>query len=174
MKYMLVVATLMGVNSMQGVSEELQPDYFFGISLSDTNSLAKPHGTEVKAKYAPAVFVGLNYTFDVSPDWEVDWSHSLHFTQGSIALLDNPEAPYTNMTNVGLWSQAKLKYQGLFDEVSPFVQAGVGLVNVDYSLDGKSNNEWNTGTNFQAGFEFNLASDSSFSISVGKHHYDKF
>lgn len=156
------------------IAEELQPQYFYGAALSHVDMLATPEQSAVRAKYVPSFFVGVGYEFNVGNDWRVEWNNSLNFSQAHISVIDMPVPEYSTLTNVGLWSHAKLKYTGLFDHVSPFVKAGVGLVHVDYSLDGESNNTWDTATNLQAGFEFELSGGSSISIGIGKPNYKKF
>ena len=90
----------------------------------------------------------------------------MNFTQANISSTDIGTPDYTALTNVGLWSDVKLKYNGLFDNISPFIKAGVGLVNVDHSLSGQSNNSWDTATHLQAGIEFELSEGAQHSCSL--------
>lgn len=156
------------------IAEELQPYYFYGAALSHVDMLATPEQSNVRAKYVPSVFIGMGYEFNISHDWKVEWNNSLNFSKANLSPIEIAVPEYSTLTNVGLWSHAKLKYTGLSEHASPFIRAGVGLVNVDYSLDGQSKNTWDTGTNLQVGFEFELSEDSTISIAVGQPDYNKF
>lgn len=174
MKYLIPTITLAYFNITPLLAEELQAQYFYGASLSQVDVLAIPKHSEAKAEYVLGIFVGVGYDFNIGNDWKVEWNNSLNFAQADITPIEISESNYTALTNVGLWSHAKLKYTGLFENASPFIEAGVGLVNLDYSLDGQSKNTWNTGTEMKAGFEFELSSGASISIAVGKPNYNKF
>lgn len=174
MKYLIPTITMAYFSFTPVVAEELQAQYFYGASLSHIDVLATPENSEIKAKYVPSIFVGVGYEFDIDNNWKVEWNNSLNFTQATISPIDISMPDYTTLTNVGLWSHARLKYTSLFDNVSPFIEAGVGLVNIDYSLAGQSNNTWDTGTSLQAGVEFELSEGSSISIGFGKPDYNKF
>jgi opacity protein-like surface antigen len=173
MKYLIPVITMAYFSFTPLMAEELQPQYFYGAALSHVDMLATPEKSKVSAKYVPTVFVGVGYEFNVGNDWRVEWNNSLNFSQANISVIDMPVPEYSTLTHVGLWSHATLKYTGLFDHASPFVKAGMGLVYVDYSLDGESNNTWDIGTNVQAGFEFELSQDATISIAIGKPNFNK-
>ena len=156
------------------MAEELQPQYFYGASLSHVDMLATPKQSEVRAKYVPSIFVGVGYEFDLDKNWQVQWNNSLNFTQANISPIEISTPDYTALANVGLWSHVKVKFNGLFENASPFISAGVGLINVDYSLAGESKNTWDTATNLQAGIEFELSEGASIAIAFGKPDYNKF
>jgi opacity protein-like surface antigen len=174
MKYLIPVISMTYFIFTPVMAEELQPQYFYGSALSHVDMLATPIQSEVKAKYVPSIFVGMGYEFNLGNDWIVEWDNSLNFSQANISPIDMPVAEYSTLTNVALWSDTKLKYTGLFEHASPFIKAGVGLIHVNYSVDGQSNNTWDTATNLQAGIEFELSEDSTISIGFGKPNYNKF
>jgi opacity protein-like surface antigen len=174
MKYLIPVITMACFSFMPVMAEELQPQYFYGMSLSHVDMLATPRQSEVTSKYVPSIFVGVGYEFDIDKNWQVEWTNSLNFTQANIRPIEISIPDHTALTNVGLWSHVKLEYSGLFDNASPFVKTGVGLINVDYSLNGQSNNSWDTATILQAGIEFELSEGSSIEIAFGVPNYNKF
>ncbi|WP_340678525.1 outer membrane beta-barrel protein [Paraglaciecola sp.] len=174
MKYLISTIALAYFNIMPLVAEELQAQYFYGASLSQVDVLAIPKQSDVRAKYVPTLFVGFGYEFNLSNDWKVEWNNSLNFAQANITPIEISEPHDSALTNVGLWSHTTLKYTGLFENASPFVKIGVGLVNVDYSLDGQSKNTWDTATEVQAGIEFELSGGASISLAVGRPNYNKF
>lgn len=174
MKYLIPIITMTYFSFTPVMAEELQPQYFYGAALSHVDMLATPEQSKVSAKYVPTVFVGVGYEFNLDNDWKLEWNNSLNFSKANISAIEMSVPEYSALTNVGLWSHAKLKYTGLFNHASPFIKAGVGLVNVDYSLDGQANNTWDTATNLQAGIEFELSEGSTISIGFGKSSYNKF
>ncbi|MEP1446689.1 MAG: outer membrane beta-barrel protein [Paraglaciecola sp.] len=174
MKTLIPVITMAYFSVTPLMAEEIQPQYFYGAALSQVDMLAAPEQSIVSAKYVPTIFIGMGYQFNLDNDWKLEWNNSLNFSKANITATEIPVPKYSVLTNVGLWSHAKLKYTGLFDHASPFIQAGVGIVNVDYSLNGQSNNTWDTATDLQAGIEFELSEGSTVSIGVGKSKYDKF
>jgi hypothetical protein len=107
------------------------------MSLSYVDMLATLEQSEVTFKYVPSIFVGVGYEFDIDKNWQVEWTNSLNFTQANIRPIEISTPDYTALTNLGLWSHVKLEHDGLFDNASPFVKTGVGLINVDYSLNGQ-------------------------------------
>jgi opacity protein-like surface antigen len=173
MKYLIPVITMTYFSFTPVMAEELKPQYFYGAAISHVDMLVTPAQSKVSAKYVPSVFVGVRYKFNLGNDWRVEWDNSLNFSEANISVIDMHVPEYSTLTNVGLWSHAKLKYTGLFDHASPFIKVGVGLVHVDYYFDGQSNNNWDTGTNLQTGFEFELSEGSSISIGFGKANYNK-
>lgn len=174
MKYLIPVITMACSSFMPVMAEELQLQYFYGMSLSHIDMLATPEQSEVTAKYVPSIFVGVGYEFDIDKNWQVVWTNSLNFTQANVRPIEISIPDYTALTNVGLWSHVKLKYNDLFDNASPFIKTGVGLINVDYSLNRQSNNSWDTATILQAGIEFELSKGSSIEIAFGSPNYNKF
>ena len=174
MKYLIPVITLACFSFMPVMAEELQPQYFYGMSLSHVDMLATPEQSEVTAKYVPSIFVGVGYEFDIDKNWQVEWTNSLNFTRANVRPIEISISDHTALTNVGLWSHVKLNYNDLFDNASPFIKTGAGLINVDYSLNGQSNNRWDTATILQAGIEFKLSKGSSIEVAFGKPNYDKF
>jgi opacity protein-like surface antigen len=174
MKYLIPVISMAYFSFTPVMAQELQPQYFYGASLSHVDMLAAPKKSEINAKYVPSIFVGVGYEFDLDKNWQVEWNNSLNFSQANISLIETSTADYTALTNVDLWSHVKVKYNGLFDNASPFIRAGVGLVNVDYSLAGESKNTWDTATNLQVGIEFELSEGASIAIAFGKPDYNKF
>lgn len=174
MKCLIPIITFAYFNITPLMAEESQTQYFYGASLSNFDVLAIPKQSDVSAKYVPTVFVGFGYEFNLGNDWKVEWNNSLNFAQTNITPIEILEQNYTALTNVGFWSHTTLKYTGLFDNASPFVKVGVGLVNVDYSFDGQSKNTWDTATEVQAGIEFELSGGASISLAVGKPNYNKF
>jgi opacity protein-like surface antigen len=174
MKYLVPVITMTYFSFTPLMAEGLQPQYFYGVALSHVDMLATPEQSKARAKYVPSIFVGVEYDFNLGNDWRLEWNNSLNVSQANISAIDMPVPEYSTLTNIGLWSHAKVKYTGLFDHASPFIKAGVGLVHVDYSLDGESNSSWDTATNVQAGFEFALSEGATISIAVGKPNFNKF
>jgi opacity protein-like surface antigen len=174
MKYLIPVITMTYFSFTAVMAEELQPQYFYGAAVSHVDMLAIPAQSKMSAKYAPSVFVGVGYELNLGNDWKVEWDNSLHFVHANISPIEMSVPEYSGLTNVAVWSHAKLKYTGLFDDVSPFIKTGVGLVNVNYSLEGQAYNTWDTATHLQAGIEFELSEGSTISIGFGKPNYNKF
>ena len=79
MKYLIPVITMAYCSFTPVMAEELQPQYFYGASLSHINMLAMPSQSEVRAKYLPSIFVGVGYKFDIDNNWQVEWNNSFEF-----------------------------------------------------------------------------------------------
>jgi len=152
-----------------------EPNRFFevGVGIMDENFLAKPEGVTLDDPLIPGVSLGIGYEYSLNEDWQLQSALSLNHARSGRFVMQNAFQPSTQnilnatVENTGLWLDTRLKYTSLFDNVSPFVSVGAGRVYGRYQDDISSVSGWENGVRAQAGLEFEVSPDFSFSFALG-------
>jgi len=147
----------------------------FGLIYNDGLGNLAPSRSEIDLM--PEISFGLGKNYQLNEDWQLATEFSLQYAQTNFSVM----AEHENMKNfsqnqssfsgdyreVGLWATSRFKYVNLTENVSPFIELAVGVVQTNQAtLFGE---EKNNGIAFKAvtGLEFEVAQDMTFSIGVG-------
>lgn len=163
------MATLLFTGATSAVEDPVY--YFYGLSLSNVESLASPANGEFSAEIVPGITLGVGTEYRLNPEWVIESELSLDYSNTKFRFNAEPATAYDNLSNLGIWATSKLKREHLFANVSPFIELGVGKVNVHYDQQNESVNDWTTGTKALIGVEFDVTDLVTVSFAVGKNDY---
>lgn len=157
---------------------------FAGFSLTHYSGLANLELSKVDIDLVPEVSFGFGKKYQLNQDWELATEISLHYAKAQFSgvvetdslnnTFQEQQSFSGNYEALGLWATSRFKYVSLSENVSPFIELGIGAVETNHgTLFGE---ETNHGLSYKAltGLEFEMDNDVSFSIGIGLSDNDNF
>jgi opacity protein-like surface antigen len=150
---------------------------FVGFSLTQYDNLANLDLSHTEIDLVPEVIFGLGKKYQLNNGWQLATEISMHYAKAHFSGLVKNDS-VSNMTQgqqsfsgnyeaLGLWATSRFNYVGLSDNISPFIELGVGVVQTNHgTLFGEEKNQ---GIAYKAitGLEFEVAKDMTFSFGIG-------
>lgn len=154
-------------------SGEWQSSYiFYGLGLTDTNQLLSAQDSDFHAEYVPQITLGVGKSYRINQNWIVDTSLSADWAKARFQFEQGQGRQMATLENLGLWSTTRLVREHWVDNLSPFVELGLGLVQGSADDFADLDNEWRGAAKAAVGVEFTLSDSASLSIALGKTTYD--
>jgi len=150
---------------------------FVGFGLTHYDDLANLDLSHIEIDLVPEVSFGLGKNYQLNADWQLSTEISLHYAKAHFnGFVENEsensfsqeQQSFTgNYEALGLWATSRFKYVSLSENVSPFIELAVGVVQTNHgTLFGE---EKNKGIAYKAitGLEFEIDNDMTLSIGFG-------
>ena len=154
-----------------------EPYKIVGFSLTHYDDLANLNLSHTEINLVPEFSFGLGKKYQLNEDWQLATEISLHYAKthfrGRVennSLINLPQGQQAfsgKYKALGLWATSRFKYVSLSEDVSPFIELAVGVVQTNHgTLFGEENN---SGIAYKAitGLEFQVANDMTFSFGFG-------
>lgn len=152
---------------------EWQPAYtFFGLGLVNTEQLLSQENMDFRTEFVPQIALGVGKEYRLDEDWILDSNLSVNWTQARFQFEHEQVSLLGTLENTGLWTTTRLIRKNWIDNMSPFIEFGLGMVRDNYDDFNDQENDWRGASKAALGVEFTLSDSASFSIALGKTSYE--
>ena len=122
----------------------------------------------------PEIFFGVGKNYQLNQDWDLATEVSFHYAKAHFSgvvethnmnhMSENQQAFSGNYEALGIWATSRFKYVSLSENVTPFIELAVGVVETNHgTLFGEEKNH-DIGYKAVTGLQFEIAEDITFSI----------
>jgi opacity protein-like surface antigen len=158
-----------------------QPYFSLGVSY---NKLIDIPGFKFKQQNLSTSFgLGLIKIIPLNNDWEVSQSIELNYATSQFSgnyRTDNTSNAFSDgrlfdvdgkYQEIALIGSIKVKKLHVFENISPYIEASVGLINAknrfDSPLESKNDRQWKLGYKLSTGVAFDIGEGNSIAFGIG-------
>ncbi len=174
-----ISSTLM---SFSAVAADEDTYSFVGFGLAHYNDLANLELSQVDIDLVPEVSFGFGKNYTLNQDWELSTEVSLHYAKAHFSgvietndINNTYQAKQTfsgNYEALGIWATSRFKYVSISENVTPFIELGVGAVQTNYGTLFGEEKDHGLAYKAVAGLQFEIVKDVSFSLGFGASDND--
>lgn len=166
--YLMGIVSLFSIQSPQIFANENTIYPFIAASVVKQSSFITNDNQEFTFSYTPKISLGFALDYDFSQNWQLTNNIYLSYMNGKFTADNNMNGTnYGRVVQKGLWVSSRLKRLNIMENVNPFLELGVGIVDVDYSDLSNQQEKLTTDYKAIAGFEYKTITDTTISIGLG-------
>ena len=172
--YVLITGVFLSASALS--AEQSSTFTFVGLGHGLNNTSIYLDDQQLKADSNTNYQMGVGKTFWSSDSWRADGILSLRYGKNHFSGVGTDG----RVSETGLWASSRFNYLDGPAGITPFIEVGAGLVELDVKSSQFNFDDRTTAYEVQAGLTFELTEDVSFSFAVGysdaedvHHHFQR-